>query len=437
MSLQLAVILVPVLFGFLGFALDLGRIYLIRGELNQAANSMALQAASQLLGTTASASNIQSAIGSANGPPYSYNFGTIPLGSSTVNLTSTINSPTCFATVTDATSGTGQTTDCGSDTAKVVQVSVTADAPLLFFSLLPGGESRRTPVAAQALAGISAPLCTACGVVPLAVAALDTSDTVNFGFDSAFSVLYTLSQSCTGTPVPINLNGTSSAGPAGQSTVPYVLINRYDTANATIPDEFDQAYVYGANGVSASTNPTPNALTTNPNTPAACMNIGDSEQLWASAVPPACARPTPQTTQAILCGVYSRLDNGSTPAACTTAVTDFGALSPAFLPDTDVAAAEVPPYSAYAGNGRRILTVAIVDALAPNTASPMTVLGFRQFLVVPNPDGTFLDPSDANGRFPVLYIGNPAPVQSGWFDTRYANACPVGGFSGPGKVVLH
>ena len=53
MSLQLLVILVPVIFGLMGFALDLGRLYLIRGELNQAANAMALAAAAQLNGATA------------------------------------------------------------------------------------------------------------------------------------------------------------------------------------------------------------------------------------------------------------------------------------------------------------------------------------------------------------------------------------------------
>ena len=35
MSIQLAVILVPVVFGLMGFALDLGRLYLVRGELHQ------------------------------------------------------------------------------------------------------------------------------------------------------------------------------------------------------------------------------------------------------------------------------------------------------------------------------------------------------------------------------------------------------------------
>jgi Flp pilus assembly protein TadG len=436
MSLQLVVILVPVLFGFMGFALDLGRMYLIRGELNQAANAMAVQAASQLLGTAASAVNVQNAIQSTNAPAYFYNFGTIPIGGGTANLTSTINSPTCFATVADATSSTGQSADCGSDQARVVQVSLTADAPLIFFSLLPGGEARRTPIAARATAGISAPLCTACGIVPLAVAPLDSTDTVNFGFDSSFSTLYTLSQQCTGNPAPVNLTGTSSAGPNGQATVPYVLINRYDTNSATL-DEFDQAYQSGANGIAASINPTPNALTTNTNTPLACVNVGDTEQLWASAAPVACAVAAPQVTRAILCGIYSRIDNTSTPAECTTTVTDFDTLSATYTPDPDATANEAPPYSAYTGNGRRIITVAIVDALAANTSAPMTVLGFRQFLVVPNSDGTFFNPADATGRFPVLYIGNPAPVQSGWFDTRYANSCPVGSFSGPGKVVLH
>src|ERR1035438_10008120 len=54
MTLQLAVILVPVLFGLMGFALDLGRLYLVRGEINQAAAAAAIAAAGQLIGTTAS-----------------------------------------------------------------------------------------------------------------------------------------------------------------------------------------------------------------------------------------------------------------------------------------------------------------------------------------------------------------------------------------------
>ncbi len=51
MSLQMLVLLVPVMLGMMGFALDLGRLYLVRGELTQAAQAMAIAAASRLIGT--------------------------------------------------------------------------------------------------------------------------------------------------------------------------------------------------------------------------------------------------------------------------------------------------------------------------------------------------------------------------------------------------
>ena len=135
-----------------------------------------------------------------------------------------------------------------------------------------------------------------------------------------------------------------------------------------------------------------------------------------------------------MCGLYSRLDSPANVAVCSTVVPDLAALAPASAPDTDVAAGETPPYPAYLGNARRLITVAVVSGVG----STMTILGFRQFLIEPNPDGTFFSPTDPNGRFPALYIGYPAPMPQGWFDTRYAGSlCPVGSFSGPGKVVLH
>ena len=94
-------------------------------------------------------------------------------------------------------------------------------------------------------------------------------------------------------------------------------------------------------------------------------------------------------------------------------------------------------YTAYQGNGRRVITVPVVDSLAPNTATPMVVLGFRQFLVQPNPDGTFFNPSDPNGRFVATYIGSPMPVKQGYIDDRFWQSCPAPVTSGPGKVVLH
>ena len=44
-AVQILVILVPVLFGLIGFAIDLGMIYVVKGELKTAANAMALAAA--------------------------------------------------------------------------------------------------------------------------------------------------------------------------------------------------------------------------------------------------------------------------------------------------------------------------------------------------------------------------------------------------------
>jgi hypothetical protein len=95
-------------------------------------------------------------------------------------------------------------------------------------------------------------------------------------------------------------------------------------------------------------------------------------------------------------------------------------------------------YTAYIGNGRRIITVAVVDALAPNSGATMTVLGFRQFFLEPPQDGTipFFSPSDPNGRFAAMYIGSPAPLRQGWIDDRFQVGCPAQ-TSGPGKVVLH
>ena len=86
---------------------------------------------------------------------------------------------------------------------------------------------------------------------------------------------------------------------------------------------------------------------------------------------------------------------------------------------------------------RRLITVPIVDAITTPFTAPMTVLGFRQFLVEPNPDGTFMDPNDRFGRFLAQYVGSPAPVRQGYIDDRFQLGCPAPVASGPGKVVLH
>ena len=120
---------------------------------------------------------------------------------------------------------------------------------------------------------------------------------------------------------------------------------------------------------------------------------------------------------------------------CSANVTDFATVSSAYQPDTDVATGQTDVYSAYVGNGRRVITIAVVDTLQTAVTGAMTVLGFRQFFLEPNADGTFLNPAEQNGRFVAQYIGSPVPVKQGFFDDRFALGCSVA--SGPGKVVLH
>jgi hypothetical protein len=220
--------------------------------------------------------------------------------------------------------------------------------------------------------------------------------------------------------------------------VGYTIVNRYDAGSTTVPDESDQLFKLGAGGLASSTDPNP----TGSPVPIGCVGIGDTlEAVWNSpsftAVPAACTAAQPQVDEAAMCGLYTTFDNQTQPSGCVTAVTDYGALQPAYTPDTDVTTGQSNLYTDYSGNGRRILTVPIVSALALNSATTMTVLGFRQFFLQLNSDGTFFSPTDSNGRFIATYIGSPAPVKAGYVDDRFGQSCPAPVSSGPGKVVLH
>jgi Flp pilus assembly protein TadG len=425
MSLQLLVILVPVFFGLMGFALDLGRLYLIRGELNQAANASALAAAAQLAGTSSSAdTNITNAAQQAINPTNGnlYNFGGTAIPTVSIN---------CFPDLLSAsTNATGSITDCASAPPVFVQASISAPAPLLFWRFLPGAETGATTVASYAVAGMSSPLCTGCGIVPFGVRAPDASgaDPIDWGFVQ--NSLYTLYYSCSGT-APAPLVGTAA---------PFVILNRVDPNF----DESDQMFRHGAQGIQGApaTTTNPNACMVNTATPFSCVNIGDIEQLPGSgAASPASCTAVSQGTDvtAALCGIESRLDTAY-PTNCITSVTDFASLSAGFQPDTDPA--YYTDYSGYTGNGRRLITVAVLSAMPTDTnascSASSTVLGFRQFLVNAGPDGNTFSPTDPNGRFIALYVGSVAPVAQGWFDSRYASSCQANGtVVGPGKVVLH
>ncbi len=445
-SLQLLVVLVPVFFGLMGFAVDLGRLYLIRGELNQAAQAMAMASANQLIGTVAATDNATNVanqlLDDSTGHGARYNFGANLLGQTTGLLASTVDPPSFFSTLADATGATGSTgTQADGTTARHVTVTMTADAPLLFWSLLSLGQSRVTPIAATASAGISAPVCVACGIQPFAITAPNPDDPVDFGLGDGTGVsgtYYTLYYQCQQNP-PMNV-----PPPALMGTVrSYVLLDHYDPTNV-VQDESQQLFAAGVGGLLP-------AATSNVNQapvggPVSCVTINSVESIWGtnglgntSAQPGVCGNNVSAAVQNLVCGLYARMDLAqSPPTACTNAVTDAATLAAASQPDSDVADPG-GDYSAYTGNGRRVITVPIVDGA-------MTVLGFRQFLLVPPPDGSGnLDPADRFGRFIVMYMGmnqndtrtTPAPVRQGTIACPTATGPPANPIQGPGKVVLH
>lgn len=407
-SVQMLVILVPVIFALIGFGVDLGRLYLIRGELKTAANAMALAAAQQLIGTEESLNRATEmallTLDQGTGLGNRYNFGMLQLGQSTGLLASEVPQPAYYATLEDAASGDETTTQAGGTEARYVRVTVNAEAPVIFWGLLSLGAERKTLVRAQAVAGISAPLCTACGIEPIAIAALDQEDPVHFGFTP--NTRYTFAYSCTGTPSPTGLGSATQV-------LPYVLLDHYNAEAETLADEQTQLYRIGAQGLLPSTD-----------TALSCLSINQEKQIWTNAAPRACNQIVVSQVTSFLCGLVTRF-SWETPEACA-GVPEIESLAGVYTPDTDLT--DLDDYVAYTGNARRVITVAVVDQI--QNTSAMIVLGFRQFLVEPNPDDVTINPSDRYGRFAALYIGYPMPVKQGRFDGCIVTA-------GPGKVVLH
>src|SRR5204862_1193675 len=93
---------------------------------------------------------------------------------------------------------------------------------------------------------------------------------------------------------------------AAQS-IPYLLLNRYNTDATTFTNESTQAFRQLAGGLPGSSN---SAL--------ACFRVNNTETIWASAPVSACStnNPVPAVVQAALCGIYTRFDN-TTPLTCS------------------------------------------------------------------------------------------------------------------------
>jgi hypothetical protein len=400
---------------------------------------MALQAATQLIGTQAALDNATNSanlvLDDSNGHAAKYNFGANAVGQTTGLLSSEVNSPAFYSTLAAATGSTTASVDqADGTTARYIQVNLRADAPLLFWSLLSLGQSRSTSIAAQAVAGLSSPVCTACGIEPFAVAAISTEDTTDFGFSSGSR--YTFAYQCQAQPPDVLPPGPLASG---QAVIQYLLVD--PTAQATGGSYVDSGeleetqalYRIGAQGLLPSTQQVK-----------ACMQVGEPVVIWGAnsglrAGGNTCNASIPTPAQYMLCGLYTRFGS-DLPAACQSNITDVDILVSGYQPDTDLA--DQDDYTAYTGNTRRVITVPIVDTLSNSIDTPMNVLRYRQFLLEPNPGDTVTNPSDQDGRFVSLYIGTnpadnlttPVPLKQG-----YIGGCQNGYTvtAGPGKVVLH
>jgi hypothetical protein len=207
-------------------------------------------------------------------------------------------------------------------------------------------------------------------------------------------------------PLPLAIAGAPTL-------LSYVLLNRLDPNASAFPDEASQVFRDGAGGLPGNTDSSQ-----------ACFRINNTEVIWASAVVQACNEPVAPTVTDALCGLDARFE--STPQQACAGIAQIDTLASIYQPDPDTNDYNV--YTDYTGSGRRVITIPIVDTLS--STGGMTVLGFRQFFLVPNPGAFNIAPSDQSGRFAAMYIGSVSPVKQGRFDGCQQSA-------GPGKVVLH
>lgn len=404
-----------VFFSFMVMAFDLGRLYVVRSELQTAADAAALAAATRLVGTANSTihggEQVTAVFDSTTGNDNRFN-----LRLNQIGVASDLQSELFvdyFSTLLDAQSNVngGQS---GPD-ARFVRVQVNAEAPTLFTRFLSSTNTNRQLVAAAAIAGISAPICVACGIDALAVAALDTADEVNYGFAPGeyYTLYLTASQQRPNLPacqsqVPQPLDGTAGV-------VEYIVLNHLGTGPDTGLD--GELFRLAAGG-----------LATTPGLdPPGCVTIGAAEAPKPDLQGVTCADSN-AVGRDIVCGLNTRFGIDPTTTVCANieAVSDLALL---YRPDVDPGPADGSPQNyplEYDGNLRRVLTVAIVDA-----ADSLGVLNFRQFLLQNAPDVAGLDPQPVTGAFRAQYIGQPAPLRAGVI----GGACQV--TAGIGRIVLH
>lgn len=416
-----------IIFGLMVMATDFGRLYLIQGELQTAADAAALAMATRLVGTANATlhagDQMMASFDSTTSNDNRFNLRQNQIGVSGSGLVTTTEVD-YFSTLVDALSNINGGQSSGIDWSsgaypKYVRVQITAQAPVLFVPLLNRADNALPTIAVSAVAGLSAPVCTACGIDGLAVVdQSDGSDPVNYGFvPGGFYTLYlTPLQQTPNAPVtPAPLAGTVAA-------VQYAILDHVPSGPQGL-DLDGSLFELGAGGISSSSGLTPPGTVTAETPEVAYSNLQGNT--------------SPGTTvgRDILCGLNVRF--GVDPSLNICGILDsgqFAELSPLFTADTDLggeeyaAGAGLQDYAAeYDGSLRRVLTMAVVDA-----SDSLNVLNFRQFLIEMSANQTQgLDPAPVSGAFRAQYIGAPVPLRCGGI----GGLCTVS--AGVGRVVLH
>src|SRR5205823_5195562 len=170
----------------------------------------------------------------------------------------------------------------------------------------------RPTVVASAIAGISAPICSACGIDGLAVVAIDTSDPMNYGFTLGgfYTLFLTRSQRTAGAVTPPVLTGTSSS-------VQYAILDHVPSGPADL-DLDGSLFELGAGGLSSSAGLTPPSAITIDSTEAGYPNLQGT------------------VGQDILCGLNIRFAVEPQANCATIAGGEFTSLAALFSADSDL-----------------------------------------------------------------------------------------------------
>lgn len=414
-----------VIFGFLVMATDVGRLYLIQGELQTAADAAALASALRLVGTAKAplqaGDQVTVSFDTTTGNDNRFNLRMSQIGASGLV---TATAADYFSTLLDAQANANGGQSGGIDWSsgvypKYVRVQITSQAPVLFVPLLNLAVNSPPTITVSAIAGISAPMCTACRIDGFAVEDQSAgADPVNYGFvPGDFYTLYlTTSQQGPNRPTtPPPLAGTRSA-------VQYAILNHVPSGPQNL-DLDSSLFELGADGISSSPGLTPPGS----------ISVDTAE----TGYPNLQGNTSPGTTTGrdILCGLNVRFGVDPSQNICGTLDGGaFAALSPLFSSDADVgggtyaAGIGLQDYATeYDGSLRRVLTMAVVDS-----SSSLHVLNFRQFLIEMSPTTIQgLETSLVSGAFRAQYIGAPVPLRCG----SIGGSCTLS--SGVGRAVLH